>query len=343
MVAGKRILSGIQPSGIVHLGNYLGALRNWVAFQERPETQCLYCAVDLHAITVAQDAEVLRKNILNTAALCLAVGIDPKRSVLFVQSDVPEHAELGWIMNCHVYFGELSRMTQFKDKSQKQEAATTAGLFTYPALMAGDILLYDASQVPVGEDQTQHLELARDLARRFNNAYGKPELFRVPEAIIPESGGRIMGLDDAAQKMSKSASSEANYIALDDSPEAVRKKFKTAQTDSGREVVFDAEKKPAISNLMTIYSLTAGIPVAEVQSRFAGKGYGDFKKDLAETVVTFLAPIQERLRAAQAKPDDLRDVLADGAKRARELAKPKLDEVKARLGLGSQKLYTLRK
>jgi tryptophanyl-tRNA synthetase len=328
----KRILSGIAPSGIIHLGNYLGALRNWVALQDRPQTDCLYCVVDLHAITVAQKPENLRKSILNTAAICLAVGIDPAKSPLFLQSEVPEHSELGWILNCHVYFGELSRMTQFKDKSQKQEAATTAGLFTYPALMAADILLYGTHLVPVGEDQQQHLELTRDLARRINNLYG--ETFQVPDALIPEHGARIMGLDDPKQKMSKSAPSELNYIALDDSPEKIRKKFKVAVTDSGREVVFDEEKKPAVSNLLTIYSVAAGVSMGEAQRRFEGKGYGDFKKELAEAVVAYLAPIQERLRGWQSRPDDVRDVLRDGAKRARELAKPKLDEVKAKLGLG---------
>lgn len=328
----KRILSGIQPSGVLHLGNYLGALRNWVRLQDAPGAECLYCIVDLHAITVAQKPETLRQNILNTAALCLAVGIDPRRSVLFVQSEVPEHSELAWIVDCHVYFGELRRMTQFKDKAQQQEAATTAGLFTYPALMAADILLYDTHAVPVGEDQQQHLELTRDLARRFNNLYGPT--FRVPDAVIPEFGSRIMGLDDPAVKMSKSASSELNYVALDDAPEKVRKKFKAAVTDSGREVAYDPEKKPAISNLMTIYGAVTGLEMKEIETRFAGSGYGDFKKGLAEEVVKFLEPIQAGFKSWQERPDELASILREGAERAGRLAKPKLEDVKRKLGLG---------
>jgi tryptophanyl-tRNA synthetase len=328
----KRIFSGIQPSGVVHIGNYLGALRQWVDLQ-KPENECLYCIVDLHAITVRQEPKTLSANVFRTAAFLLAAGVDPQRSVLFVQSDVAEHSELAWILQCHAYMGELRRMTQFKDKAEQADAASV-GLFSYPILMAADILLYDTDAVPVGEDQKQHLELSRDIARRVNGQY--KDVFKIPEPLIPAQGARIMSLDEPDKKMSKSASSVDSWVALDDAPAVVRKKFKVATTDSGREVVYDPEKKAAISNLLTIFSAVSGKPVKDLEAAYAGKGYGDFKKDLGEAVVEFLAPIQARLADWVARPDDVAAILAAGADKARELARRKLSRVKKTVGLGLQ-------
>ena len=330
----KKVFSGIQPTGIVHIGNYLGALKNWVALQD--SYQCTYCVVDLHAITVEQDPAQLRSSILYTAALCLGLGIDPKRSTLFVQSDVPEHSELAWILNCHAYLGELRRMTQFKDKAAKGEESSTVGLFAYPVLMAADILAHRAEAVPVGEDQKQHLELARDLARRYNNKYGK--FFPVPEPIIPKEGARIMGLDDPAKKMSKSASSPANFVALNDSPELIRKKLKTAVTDSGKEVLFDGEKKPGISNLLTLLSLTTGRTVSSLEAEYVGQGYGKFKGDVAEALIAFLAPLRQSIDRWLAEPSAVENILKDGSEKARATASETLKFVKATLGLSSRGL-----
>jgi len=328
----KRVFSGIQPTGIVHIGNYLGALRNWVALQS--EYQCSYCVVDLHALTLAFDPAELKRNILYTASVCLAAGVDPARSVLFVQSDVPEHSELAWILNCHASMGELRRMTQFKEKAGKGGQQTSSvGLFDYPILMAADILVHRAQAVPVGEDQKQHLELTRDLARRFNNQYG--ELFCVPEPIIPKVGARIMGLDDPLKKMSKSASSAANYIALTDPPDIIRKKFKVAVTDSGREVLYDEAKKPALSNLLTIMSLVTGRTIPSLEAEYAGHGYAKFKGDLAEAVVEFLRPLREEIQRRLADPAAIQAVLKDGGDKARATAWQTLRDVKARLGLSS--------
>jgi len=326
----KRVFSGIQPSGLVHIGNYIGALKNWVEMQDTYD--CVYCIVDLHAITVPQDPKELHQSILRTAAITMAVGVDPSRSVLFVQSDVAAHSELQWILNCFVYFGELSRMTQFKDKSTQRGVGTSSGLFTYPILMAADILLYDTQAVPVGEDQKQHLELSRLVARRMNNQF--PDLFVVPEPFIVKHGARIMGLDDPTAKMSKSASSEQNFISLVDTPDEIRKKFKRAVTDSGSEVQFDEEKKPAVSNLLSIYSAMTNQPVEEIVARYAGRGYGDFKKELAEAVIETLAPIQKRIQEFESDPGQLEKILSDGASKAAAIAEGKLSEVKKRLGLG---------
>ncbi|MBI2070222.1 MAG: tryptophan--tRNA ligase [Elusimicrobia bacterium] len=325
----KRVFSGIQPSGIVHLGNYFGALKNWVALQT--EHECLYSIVDLHAITVAQEPGELKKNIRTTAALCLAAGVDPKRSILFLQSDVAEHSELAWILNCHAYFGELRRMTQFKDKGGDQES-TTVGLYDYPVLMAADILLYGTRGVPVGDDQRQHLELTRTIARRFNGLYG--DVFVVPDAIIPEAGARVMALDDPSKKMSKSASSVSSYIALTDTDDAIRAKFKTAVTDSGREIIYDEAGKPAIANLLTIYSLVTDKSVAALQEQYRGQGYAAFKKDLGAAVIAFVAPIRERFNHWIANANQLEGILKEGAEKARALAGPLLGAVKERLGLG---------
>ncbi|MBI4056063.1 MAG: tryptophan--tRNA ligase, partial [Elusimicrobia bacterium] len=328
----RRVFSGIQPSGVLHLGNYLGALKNWVALQK--ECECLYGIVDLHAITVKQDSESLRRNILATAAVCLAAGVDPKKSALFIQSDVAEHAELAWILNCYTTMGELNRMTQFKDKARKEGGleGASVGLYDYPVLMAADILLYKAHEVPVGEDQKQHLELSRDIARRFNNFYG--EVFRIPGTTIPRVGARIMGLDDPSQKMSKSASSEYNYIGLDDSPETIRKKFKVAATDSEKEVRYDEEKKPAISNLMNIYATATGQLYADIQSRYAGKGYAQFKQEVAEEVIQLLKPIQEKMKYWQNHSGEVEKILHQGAEKARQIAGKTLKEVKEKIGLG---------
>jgi tryptophanyl-tRNA synthetase len=322
----KRVFSGIQPSGTLTIGNYLGAMKHFVDLQD--EADCLFCIVDLHAITIPQDPEALRQNSLNLAALYLAVGIDPKKSTLFVQSHVPAHAELGWMLQCIAYFGELNRMTQFKDKSAQRDVVT-AGLFTYPALMAADILLYQTHLVPVGEDQKQHLELTRDVAERFNNKYG--ETFVIPEPMIPKVGGRIMSLEDPTKKMSKSDASAGAYISMLDEPDVIRKKISRAVTDSGREVKYDAENKAAISNLLTIYSLCSGKSIPEVEAMYEGKGYGPFKKDLAEVVVSVLEPIQHRYRELLASGAVV-DILREGAERAQELSNTTLSEVKRKLG-----------
>jgi len=326
----KRVFSGIQPSGTVHIGNYIGALRNWALMQK--DHDCLYCIVDLHAITVPQDPKDLRERILFTTATTLAAGIDPQQSILFVQSDVPEHAELAWLLNCVVYYGELTRMTQFKDKSTVRGEGTSAGLFTYPVLMAADILLYGAQAVPVGDDQRQHLELTRLIARRLEKDL--PDWVVVPNAFIEKKGARVMGLDDPMAKMSKSAPSEYNYISLDDAPDLIRKKIRKAVTDSGTTIEFDEEKRPAVANLLTIYSSLTDRPVEEIVQQYAGKGYGDFKKDLAEVVVEGLAPIQKRIREFVSDPAQLQRILTEGAEKAGAIARPRMAAIKKGLGLG---------
>jgi tryptophanyl-tRNA synthetase len=326
----KRVFSGIQPTGVVHIGNYVGALKNWVAMQTTYD--CVFAVVDLHAITVPQEPAKLHDAILRTAATVLAVGVDPKKSILFVQSDVPEHSELAWILNCHVYFGELSRMTQFKDKSLTRGVGASAGLFNYPALMTADILLYDTDAVPVGDDQKQHLELARMLARRVNEKV--PNLFVVPEPVIGKTGARVMGLDNPEAKMSKSAASEYNFVSFADDPDMIRKKIKKAVTDSGSTIEYDPEKRPAIANLLTIYSAMTGTPVETLVENFKGKGFGDFKKDLAEAVVAHLAPIQERFKMHLDNQKALEQILSDGAEKARAIAQPKMAQIRKALGLG---------
>lgn len=326
----KRVFSGIQPSGIVHIGNYIGALKNWVTMQA--DYDCLYCVVDLHAITVPQDPKDLHERIITTTAITLAAGVDPDKSVLFVQSDVPEHAELSWILNCVVYYGELTRMTQFKDKSTVRGEGTSAGLFTYPVLMAADILLYGTQAVPVGDDQRQHLELTRMLARRLQKDY--PDLFVVPEPFIGKKGARVMGLDDPMVKMSKSASSEYNYISLSDTPDQIRKKIKKAVTDSGTDISFDEEKRPAVSNLLTIYAAFTDRSVEDIVQSYAGKGFGALKTDLAEVVVEGLAPIQKRIAELLKERGELENILTRGAEKARALALPRMSAIKKGFGLG---------
>jgi tryptophanyl-tRNA synthetase len=325
----KRVFSGIQPSGNLHVGNYLGALKNWVAIQEGYENY--FCIVDLHALTVPQDPKVLRQKIREVAAIYLAVGLDPEHCVIFRQSRVSEHTELAWLLNCVAKVGELSRMTQFKDKTQKGGAeSASVGLFDYPVLQAADIILYNAHLVPVGEDQRQHLELTRTLARRFNHLYG--ETFVVPDIMILETGARVMALDDPGAKMSKSAESPASYVAILDDPDTIRKKVRRAKTDSGTEIAASPEK-PAISNLLQIYAGMTGAKVSDIEAEYAGQGYGDFKKDLAEAVVEGLAPVRERALELLESPDELDDILESGAERAREVAAPNLRSAWAKMGL----------
>jgi tryptophanyl-tRNA synthetase len=323
-----RVLSGIQPSGTSHIGNYLGAIRNWVQQQELYDN--LFCIVDLHAITLPTTRDSLLANTLNMANTLLAAGIDPKKSILFVQSDVPEHAELSWILSSVTQFGELRRMTQFKDKTKGQDEAVSAALFTYPILQAADILIYDADLVPVGEDQKQHIELARDVAQRFNARYG--ETFVVPRHDIKAEGARIMALDDPTKKMSKSSESPGNFIALTDDPDTIRRKVRRAVTDSGSEVIGGPDK-PALTNLISIYSLFGGITPAEVEERYVGKGYGAFKQDLAEIIVEAIEPIQRMLVDLEQNPEIALGVLEEGAEKAGDIARRKMVEVRDRVGL----------
>ena len=324
----KRVFSGVQPTGNIHLGNYLGALKQFVELQG--DHECIYCIVDMHAITVPQDPKELREHILDVAALYLAVGVDPKKSIVFVQSDVPGHAELSWVLTCNSYTGELSRMTQFKDKSKNKESAPT-GLFSYPVLMAADILLYDTDIVPVGNDQKQHIELCRDIAIRINNKYKKT--FVVPDGRFLKEGARIMALDDPTKKMSKSAENIHSRISLLDEPSKIKKSIMKATTDSDGIVKFDTENKPGISNLLNIYSVLSGMTIPELETKYEGKGYGDFKKDLAEVVVAALAPIKERYEQIR-HSDELIEVLKDGASRADVIAKQTMKRVKENFGLG---------
>lgn len=326
-----RVLSGIQPtSGSFHLGNYLGALRQWVALQETHDA--FYMVVDLHAITVPQDPKALRDNTRLAAAQLLAAGLDPERCTLFVQSHVPEHTRLSWVLECLTGFGEASRMTQFKDKSTKQGTdSTTVGLFTYPVLMASDILVYQADQVPVGEDQRQHLELTRNLAERFNGRFGKT--FTVPEPYILRETAKIYDLQDPAVKMSKSASSEKGIINLLDEPKASAKKIKSAVTDTGTEIRFDPEEKPGISNLLMIHASLTDSGIAELEKKYAGKGYGALKTDLAEIVSDWAAPFRDRTREFLNDPESLDALLAKGAEKARAAAAETLAQAHDRVGL----------
>ncbi len=323
----KRIFSGAQPTGNVHLGNYLGALRNWVALQS--EYESFFCIVNLHAITLPQDPKVLAAKTRELARIYLAVGIDPNVSTVFVQSDVPQHTELTWLLNCVTRMSELERMTQFKDKARKQQENVGVGLFDYPVLMASDILLYQTDLVPVGEDQKQHLELTRDIAVRFNRDYG--QTFVVPDPFIPKVGARIMSLADPTKKMSKSDDeSEAGCIMLLDDAEAVRRKFKRAVTDSGTEIKFDPSR-PAINNLLTIYHLLTGKSAVEIEDHFNSKGYAALKADLGEVTIEFLKPFQERVRAID--DDKLDQILTQGAERAHAIARMTLQRAKENMGL----------
>ena len=324
-----RVLSGIQPTaGSFHLGNYLGALRQWVALQET--TEAFYCVVDLHAITVQQDPAELRRNTMVSAAQLLALGVDPQRSTLFVQSHVPEHLQLSWVLECLTGFGEASRMTQFKDKSQREgTAGASVGLFTYPVLQAADILVYRADQVPVGEDQRQHLELTRDLAARFNGRYGAA--LTLPAAHIPTGAAKILDLQSPDKKMSKSLPPAGCVYLLDD-PKVSAKKIRSAVTDTGREVVADPATKPGVTNLLTIHSELSGRSIPELEEHFAGGGYGDLKKELAEVVTDFVTPVRARTQELLDDPAELERVLAGGAARAREVAAATVADVYERTG-----------
>lgn len=366
----KRLFSGIQPSGNLHLGNYLGAIKQWVDMQNDPtlsEYEAIFCIVDLHALTVPQDPAVLRSKTLEIAKIYLAAGIDPKKATLFIQSHVPAHAELGWMLNTIATMGELGRMTQYKDKAglesrasilgklpvldvsgldqaevsrdirkgvsklfsnEIRETSIGVGLFDYPVLMAADILLYDTNVVPVGKDQMQHIELTRTLAERFNNRFG--ETFVIPEGRLSKEGANIMGLDDPSKKMSKSAGSVYNYIALTDDADTVRRKIKKAVTDSGSEIVY-SDDKPALKNLINIYALLSGKTTTEIESQYLRKGYGDFKTDLAEVVVNFLTPFQERFNAIS--DEEVLAILRAGADRVRPIAAAKLRTVYDKLGI----------
>ncbi|MCH8493699.1 MAG: tryptophan--tRNA ligase [Idiomarina sp.] len=312
------VLSGCQPSGQLTIGNYMGALRQWVSMQD--SHNCHFMLVDLHAITVRQDPQALRNATLDGLALYMACGLDPERSTLFLQSHVPEHSQLAWILNCYTQMGELNRMTQYKDKSQKQESNMNAGLFTYPVLMAADILLYNANKVPVGNDQKQHLELARDIATRFNNIYG--DVFKVPEPFIPQHGARIMSLQDPTKKMSKSDDNANNFIGLLEEPKKIAKKIKRAVTDSDElaRIYFNPEEKPGVSNLLTLLSGATGRSINDLVPEYEGKMYGHLKGDVADAVVAFLEPMQERFHEIRSDEAMMNAVLAKGAAKAREVA-----------------------
>lgn len=324
----KIIFSGMQPSGTITLGNYLGALKNWTNLQD--EYNSLYCIVDMHAITVRQDPATLRKNARDLMMLYLAAGLDPEKNIIYMQSHVSAHAELAWILNCFTYMGELSRMTQFKDKSQKHGDNINAGLFTYPVLMAADILLYQTDLVPVGVDQRQHLELARDIAIRFNNLYG--DTFKVPEGYIPKVGAKIMSLQEPTKKMSKSDEDENAVIRITDSPEAIIRKFKRAVTDSDTVVRFDEVNKPGISNLMTIYSSITGQTMEQIENEFAGKGYGDFKIKVGEAVVEELRPLQTRFKELSGDKAYIDGIIKKNAETANYLATKTLRKVQKKVG-----------
>ena len=324
----KRIFSGIQPTNNIHLGNYIGAIEQFVQLQN--EFDCVFSIVDLHAMTVPQDPEDLRNNILNLAAMYLAAGIDPKKSILFQQSRVSEHSELSWVLTTITRMGELERMTQYKEKGRGKHDSVGVGLFSYPILMAADILLYDTDVVPVGADQKQHVELSRDLAERFNRDFG--QAFKVPEVRLRKSGARIMGLDDPTKKMSKSASSAKNYILMTEDDETIRKKIKSAVTDSEGTIKYDA-KRPGVYNLITIMAAVTDKQPKAIEAEYEGKGYAEFKSDLAEAVVEFIAPIRERHTELMEDQEMLKSILNDGAERAQEIASKKMNEVKDRVGI----------
>jgi tryptophanyl-tRNA synthetase len=324
-----RVFSGVQPTNALHIGNYLGAIRRWVQEQDLKEN--FYCIVDMHAITVPQDPETLRRKTRELVALYIACGLDPQKCVIFVQSHVRAHAECCWILNCVTPLGWLERMTQYKSKAAAQESVL-AGLLDYPVLMASDILLYDADEVPVGEDQKQHVELTRDIAQRFNTLFG--HTFVVPEPVIPQSGARIRGFDDPTKKMSKSdAQNRGHAVLLTDTPDEIRRTIKRAVTDLGREIVFsEAPDKLGVNNLLEIYELLTGQTRPEIEAHFIGKGYGALKGDVAEVVVEGLRPIRERFNELMSNPDELDRILDDGAARARAVAEPKVQEIKRRVG-----------
>ena len=328
MAEKKRIFSGIQPSGDLTLGSYMGAIKNWVALQD--EYECVYCIVDMHAITVRQVPADLRRRSLEQLAQYIACGLDPKKNIMFIQSHVPQHAELSWVLDCYTMFGELSRMTQFKDKSAKNADNINAGLFTYPALMAADILLYQADLVPVGGDQKQHVEICRDIATRFNGIYG--DTFKLPDPYIPKVGARIMSLTTPTSKMSKSDKDQNGCVYMLEKPEDILRKFKKAMTDSDACVRFDPENKPGVSNLMQIYSVATGRDYAAIEAEFAGQGYGSFKTAVGESVVELLRPIREETERLLADKAYLESVYRAGAEKAAYVANRTLSKVYKKVG-----------
>ena len=329
MMEKKTILSGIQATGNLTLGNYLGAINNWIKMQD--EYDCYYMIADLHSLTVRNDPEVLRQRAMQVLAIYLASGLDPDKNTIFLQSHVDAHTKLSWVLNCYTYMGELNRMTQFKDKSAKHADNINSGLFTYPVLMAADILVYNADLVPVGEDQRQHLEITRDIAERFNSIYG--ETFVIPEAFIGKQGARIMGLQDPTSKMSKSTTNLNDVIFLNDSPDDIRKKLKKAVTDSENCVRYDKENKPGVSNLMTIYGLIKEKSMEEIEKEFAGKGYGDFKTAVAEAIVEILEPLQKKYNELLENPEKLKAIYEKGAQKARQRADKIVKDVYRKVGL----------
>ena len=324
----KRVFSGIQPTGAFTLGNYIGAVRNWPLLQD--EYDCIYCVVDQHALTVRQIPAELRKRSYEAAAMLLASGIDPQKSLMFIQSHVPQHSQLAWVLSCNAQYGELGRMTQFKDKSSKHADNINTGLFTYPVLMAADIMLYNAHYVPVGGDQKQHVELARDIAQRFNNNYS--ETFVLPEPMIPKVGARVMSLQEPAKKMSKSDANEKSFVLMTDSADVIMKKFKSAVTDSDGVVRYDVENKPGISNLMGIYSVMTGKGFEEIEKEFDGQGYGTFKTAVAESVIETLKPVQDEYNRILSDKAYLESTLKDGAEKARYQANKQLNKVYRKVG-----------
>lgn len=324
----KRVFSGIQPTGSFTLGNYIGAVRNWPLLQD--EYDCIYCVVDQHALTVRQVPAELRKRSYEAAAMLLASGIDPQKSLVFIQSHVPQHSQLAWILSCNAQFGELGRMTQFKDKSSKHADNINTGLFTYPVLMAADIMLYNSHYVPVGGDQKQHVELARDIAQRFNGAYS--DTFVLPEPLIPKVGARVMSLQEPTKKMSKSDANEKSFVLMTDSADVIMKKFKSAVTDSDGFVKYDVENKPGISNLMSIYSVMTGKGFEEIEKEFDGQGYGTFKTAVAQSVIDTLKPVQDEYNRILADKTYLEGVLKDGAEKARYQAGKVLNKVYRKVG-----------
>ena len=329
MEAGKKIIfSGMQPTGMPHIGNYLGALKNWVALQD--EYRCVYCIVDMHSLTVRQDPAVLRKRSRDLLLLYIAMGLNPEQVIIYFQSHVSGHAELTWILNCFTYMGELNRMTQYKEKSQKNEDNVNAGLFTYPVLMAADILLYNADLVPIGDDQKQHLEICRNIAIRFNNIYG--DVFTVPEAYFPKIGARIMGLAEPEKKMSKSDSiNENNIVYLLDKPDVIMNKFKRAVTDSG-DIIKYSQDKPGISNLLSIYSAAVGVDIKQAECEFEGKGYGDFKRTVGEAVIELVRPIQQRFDELNENKDYIDGIIRTNAEKANTTALRTLRKVQKKVG-----------
>ncbi len=326
----KIVFSGIQPTGEIHIGNYLGAIKNWAELQNNPDYDCIFFIVDLHAMTVPYDAPKFQATIYSAVLDNLAAGLDPKKCTIFIQSQIKEHSELTWILNTLTPLGELERMTQFKEKAKEQKDEVNAGLLTYPVLQAADILLYKTDFVPVGKDQEQHIEFTRTLARKFNSRFG--EVFKEPAALIPKAGAKIMSLTDPAKKMSKSHGSES-YIALFDSDDVIRRKIKIAVTDSGKEIRYDPKNKPAISNLIIIYHLFVDLPIKEIEKRYAGKGYAYFKKELAEVIIDYLKPLRQKRDHLEKNPDYVRNILEQGRQKAQKIAAATITEVKKKTGL----------